>query len=182
MKRMKEIIQGLLVLLGVLWFGYSVAAEWVGQEAASDRIQIEPYVKDVQPVMVQDHTDQEQAGRTEEQADGPIKEQPQYLGEFVVTAYCPCEKCCGVWANPESPQTASGTRATEGRTVGADWDTLPPGTVIEIDGVGRRTVEDKPATWIIEKYDGKILDLYFDSHKEALQFGKRTCAVWRVQP
>ena len=100
------------------------------------------------------------------------------LGIFTVTAYCPCEKCCGKWSNPENPITASGAQAVEGMTVGADWSTIPKGSKIYIEGVGARTVQDKPAKWIIGKYDGKILDLYFSSHDGALKFGKQELEVW----
>ena len=110
-----------------------------------------------------------------------VAEQPkrEYIGEFAVTAYCPCEKCCGKWSNPDNPVTASGYPAIEGVTVGADWGALPVGTVIEIEGIGRRTVQDKPAKWIIEKYDGKVLDLFFSRHEDALKFGKQILRVWR---
>jgi 3D (Asp-Asp-Asp) domain-containing protein len=101
-----------------------------------------------------------------------------YLGEFSVSAFCPCPKCCGKWSNPENPITASGAPAIEGITVGADWSTIPKGTVVYIEGVGERIVQDKPAKWIVEKYDGKILDLYFESHKEALNFGRQNLRVW----
>jgi 3D (Asp-Asp-Asp) domain-containing protein len=100
------------------------------------------------------------------------------LGAFTVTAYCPCEKCCGKWSNPENPTTASGKSAVEGITVGADWAELPEGTEIYIDGLGERTVQDKPAKWIVDRYEGRILDLYFESHEDALAFGKQELEVW----
>ena len=46
------------------------------------------------------------------------------LGLFLVTAYCPCPKCCGKYANGI---TASGTVATEGRTVAMDPQKIPYG-------------------------------------------------------
>lgn len=106
--------------------------------------------------------------------------EPVLLGEFTVTAYCPCSQCCGKWSNPDKPLTASGEPAVEGITVGADWRTIPAGTVIEIEGIGERIVQDKPADWIVEKYNGMIIDLYFDSHQEALELGKQQVMVWEV--
>lgn len=38
---------------------------------------------------------------------------------FTVTAYCPCEKCCGAYANG---YTATGEKATQGVTIAADPD------------------------------------------------------------
>lgn len=61
------------------------------------------------------------------------------LGTYTVYAYCPCAKCCGQWSGG---LTASGTVPEEGRAVAADWDVLPAGTEIYIEGVGWRVVED----------------------------------------
>lgn len=112
----------------------------------------------------------------------PVKEEPETektsLGTFTITFYCACETCCGKWSNEENPLTASGARAEAGVTVGADWETLPEGTEIEIEGLGRRTVQDKPAEWIIEKYDGRIIDVFCASHEEALKLGKQEAEVW----
>lgn len=104
-----------------------------------------------------------------------------YLGRYTVTAYCPCRICCGKWSNPSDPKTASGTTPAELITVGADWDELPLGTSLYIDGVGERVVEDKVANWVADKYDGKILDLYYFDHSDALAFGKRKLDVWEVR-
>lgn len=109
-----------------------------------------------------------------------IEENKELIGEFTVTAYCPCEVCCGEWSNLENPITASGESAKEGITVGADWNTLPEGTDIMIENVGKRIVQDKPADWIVQKYEGKILDLYFETHEDALKFGKQKLNVYEV--
>ena len=97
------------------------------------------------------------------------------LGEFYTTGYCKCKKCCGKWAGFP---TASGEWAAEGETVGADWDTLPAGTIIYIEGIGERVVHDKPSKWIIEKYDGKIIDVYYKSHSAAYSHGRQKAEVW----
>lgn len=106
------------------------------------------------------------------------KQTRKSLGTYTVTAYCACPICCGKWSNPDHPLTASGEIATEGITVGADWDMLPSGTVIEIEGIGERVIQDKPAKWIVDKYDGKIIDLYMSDHQTALKFGKQELEVW----
>ena len=43
------------------------------------------------------------------------------LGTFKLTAYCACEKCCG----KSDGITASGTKATEGRTIAVDTRIIP---------------------------------------------------------
>lgn len=117
----------------------------------------------------------------EEPADDAIQmTEAEPLGEFTITAYCACEKCCGQWSNVDRPLTASGDPAEEGITVGADWGLLPAGSVIYIDGLGERIVQDKPADWIVERYSGRILDVYFESHEAALAFGKQKMYIWRL--
>ena len=83
---------------------------------------------------------------------------------FTVTAYCPCEKCCGAHANG---YTATGEKAIQGVTIAADPDVLPMGTKIELDG-HTYTVQDTGGA-----IAGYRLDLYFDSHEDALQWGVR---------
>lgn len=99
--------------------------------------------------------------------------------EMIITAYCPCEKCCGVYATNRQKDengndivlTASGKEAKAGRTVAVDPRYIPYGTEIIIDG----------KTYIAEDCGGAIkgdrLDIYFASHSEALSFGKQTKIV-----
>lgn len=93
------------------------------------------------------------------------------LGTYTLYAYCPCPKCCGQWSGG---LTASGTVPEEGRTVAADWDVLPAGTELYIEGVGWRVVEDTGAG-----IDGQALDIYMDSHADALRFGVQEMEVWQ---
>ena len=95
--------------------------------------------------------------------------------ECVITAYCPCEKCCGKWAlnRPNGVvYTASGEVAQEGVTVAADWDVYPAGTVLYIEGMGEYIVQD-----IGGAVNGNHIDVYFDTHEEAVNFGKQTAFV-----
>lgn len=88
---------------------------------------------------------------------------------FTATAYCPCEKCCGKWAKNRPNgivYTASGEVAREGVTIAADWNVLPKGTRVEIKGLGSRVVQDRGGA-----IRGNRIDIYFDSHQEALEFG-----------
>ena len=91
---------------------------------------------------------------------------------FTVTAYCPCEKCCGAYANG---YTATGEKATQGVTIAADPDVLPMGTEIELDG-HTYTVQDTGGA-----IKGNRLDLYFDNHEDALRWGVQEKIVrWAV--
>lgn len=86
---------------------------------------------------------------------------------YKVTAYCACARCCG----KSDGVTASGLIAEEGRTIAADWSVLPKGTKVEIEGVGIRTVEDNGA------FRGNQIDLFFDSHEAALEWGVKQLKV-----
>lgn len=94
---------------------------------------------------------------------------------YTLTGYCPCSKCCGKYSNPSNPTTASGTRATAGRTIAADTSIYPFGTQLIINGK-TYTVEDTGSG-----VKGYHFDIYFDSHQEALKFGKQyTTNVKRI--
>ena len=97
------------------------------------------------------------------------------IGDFVLTAYCPCPICCGVYSNMENPTTASGTRATAGRTIAADTSVLPFGTEVVINGQVY-TVEDRGGA-----IQGNRIDVYFNSHQDALQFGRQIATVYIQQ-
>lgn len=83
---------------------------------------------------------------------------------FTATAYCPCAQCCG----KTNGITASGTKATAGRTV-AMSSSYSFGTKIEIRGLGTYVVEDRGGA-----IQSNRIDIYFDTHQEALNFGRRT--------
>ena len=62
----------------------------------------------------------------------------RYLGQFKITGYDTCARCCG----KTDGITASGTQATVGRTCAASKD-LPFGARLYIEGIGERIVEDR---------------------------------------
>ena len=95
-----------------------------------------------------------------------------YIGRFKLTAYCPCSKCSGTWGK----QTATGTTATEGRTVGVDPDIVEYGTELYIDGVGVRIAEDTGSG-----VNSKHIDIFMDSHSDCLEFGVKYADVYIVQ-
>jgi 3D (Asp-Asp-Asp) domain-containing protein len=87
-----------------------------------------------------------------------------------VTAYCPCPKCCG--ANAQGI-TASGRDVSynNSRFVAADTSVLPFHTKLIIPGYhSGATVEVIDRGGAIK---GNKLDLYFPTHEEALQWGRK---------
>lgn len=101
--------------------------------------------------------------------------EPEYisLGEFKVTAYCGCSKCCGKWGENRPVDsdgkiivmTAGGYRAVQGVTIAADTSKFPFGTKLFIDG-HEYTVQDRGGA-----INGNKLDIYFNNHQDALNFG-----------
>ena len=87
----------------------------------------------------------------------------QIIEEYVITAYCHCAKCCG----KSDGITASGIMAVEGITVAMD-KSMPFDKKIYIDGVGERIVQDRGGA-----IKGNRIDLYFDNHQSALNFGRQ---------
>ena len=86
------------------------------------------------------------------------------------SAYCACMKCCG----KTNGITASGTKATANRTIAAP-STFAFGTQVVING----------RTYVVEDRGGAIkgnkIDIYVNSHSEALQWGVRYLPVSVVQ-
>ncbi len=100
-------------------------------------------------------------GQAPEVADGDM---------FELTAYCTCKKCCGNFS-PEvtglPAHTATGTTPTQGRTIAVDPKVIPYGSTVVIDGVG---------TFVAEDTGGAIknnrIDVYFETHEDAIAFGR----------
>lgn len=102
------------------------------------------------------------------------------LGEYTVTAYCSCEICCGKYAKNRpggKVYGAAGVELIPGVSV-AGW--LPLGTRIMIDG-HEYIVQDRTAKWVKEKYDGRIIDIYFDDHEAAWNWGKRQKEIFTLE-
>lgn len=94
---------------------------------------------------------------------------PTFAGVFSTTAYCKCEKCCGVWT--DSP-TKSGTIPQEGRTIAVDPNVIPLGTQVIIDGQ-IYTAEDTGSA-----VKGNVIDIYFNNHEEIEEYGRQDREVW----
>lgn len=83
-------------------------------------------------------------------------------GRYKVTAYCSCMQCCG----KTNGITASGKQATANHTIAAP-STFAFGTQLEINGQ-IYTVEDRGGA-----IQGNRIDIYMNSHSEALAWGVR---------
>lgn len=92
----------------------------------------------------------------------PKKYKTVDMGTFLITAYCPCYKCCGDHANGI---TATGTKAKQGRTIAVDPNVIPYGTRVKFNGHWY-TAEDCGG-----KIKNKHIDMYFNSHTDADEWG-----------
>ena len=109
------------------------------------------------------------------------------------TGYCKCQECCGwkrnllmqsVYAYGDMKgekkkigQTASGTKAKPGHTIAADTTIFPFGTRMKVPGYGWGTVEERGGA-----IKGNKIDLFFKTHKQALEWGRQTVKVEVVMP
>lgn len=95
-----------------------------------------------------------------------------YIGRFYITYYCPCAECCGIGGGKV---TASGTTPTAGRTVGVNPSVIPYGTKLKIG---------KTYGYVAEDTGGGIgtyhIDIFVNSHAEALQKGVAYKDVWAI--
>lgn len=93
----------------------------------------------------------------------------EYVGDWTISFYCPCEICCGEWA---TGCTASGVLAQEWHTVATDQ--FPFGTQLYVEGLGNFVVEDTGVT-------GEWLDVFVNDHQEALDLGLQIRSVYIVR-
>ena len=93
---------------------------------------------------------------------------PNYvsLGTFKLTAYCPCSKCCGKWANDASVKVGSiGVPLVQGTSIAVDPKVIPYRSSVYIDGHEYKAHDCGGAI------KGNRIDVYFEDHSVALQFG-----------
>jgi 3D (Asp-Asp-Asp) domain-containing protein len=103
--------------------------------------------------------------------------EPEYIGTFEITYYTAGFESTG--KTPDHPAyriTRSGTTVKEGQTIATDWDVLPAGTKVYIDGVGERIVEDTGSAIV-----DKCIDVYVEDVEIARQLGRHKADVWIVE-
>ena len=101
--------------------------------------------------------------------------EPVSLGEFKLTAYCPCEICCGVWANNRPNGIvygAIGEELTEGYSIAVDPNVIPYRAEVVINGNVYKAQDCGGAI------KSNSIDIYFEEHDEALKFGVQYAEVF----
>lgn len=96
-----------------------------------------------------------------------------FLGEYTLTAYCPCTRCCG----KDDGITATGTLAAEGRTIAVDPRVIPYGTHVLLifpDGTQREYIAEDCGGGV----NGSRVDVFFSDHETARVFGVQSAMAY----
>lgn len=119
---------------------------------------------------------------TENDKDGDTNQavEPVSLGNFKLTAYCSCSLCCGKWANNrpvdengnEIVYGSIGERLKEGYSIAVDPAVIPYRTEVIING---HTYKAQDCGGAIK---GNRIDVYFEDHQAALEFGVQYAEVY----
>jgi len=92
-----------------------------------------------------------------------------YLGNFRISHYCACSKCCGSYGNA----TAWAGKINPGTTIAVDPSVIGKLSNVYIDGYGVRRAEDCGGA-----IKGNRIDVAVNSHSEALKLGVVYKDVW----
>ena len=122
----------------------------------------------------------EVAEKEEPIVEEPVEPELINIGEFKLTAYCSCQKCCGKWAlnrpvdenGNEIIYGASGERLFAGTSIAVDPSVIPLGTEVIINDNVYIAHDTGSAV------KGNVIDVYFDSHEEAWNFGLQYAEVF----
>ena len=123
----------------------------------------------------QAETKERKAEKTDDNIDVSQYGEPDLVLDAKLTAYCSCHKCCGKYAEnrpkdengKEIVLTASGAVAEQGKTVGVDPSVIPLGSIIVVDG-HQYVAQDTGNSKVVKS---NVIDVYFENHQEALNFG-----------
>ena len=106
-----------------------------------------------------------------------------YLGEFVLTAYCPCEKCCGQYGvNRPMDENgdlivygAYGQRLEAGVSIATDPNVIGFNQEVYINGRVYRAHDTGG------NIKGNQIDIYMEDHDKAVEFGVQYADVYLIQ-
>ncbi len=145
-------------------------------------------IPDTTPEQAPEQTPEPTPGQTPGQAPEPTPEPPQDEPQednydtpagdpmtVIATAYCGCYDCNGKWAGYPA---ADGSPLKAYHTIAAD-ESIPFGTKVYIPYFGGYhnggifEVQDRGSAIV-----GNRIDIYFDSHSKALEFGMREMTIY----
>lgn len=151
----------------------NVAIILIGLCLVGTEPQVEPHRAD-NCIECQIDTTEVTGSITEVTTEEPVVES-NYLGTFCVTAYCGCSECCGAYAEGRGDVVtgAIGEPLTANYSVAVDPNIIPLGSTITINGQEYKAQDTGGAI------QGNRLDMYFDNHEDAIQFGVQYMEVYK---
>lgn len=112
---------------------------------------------------------------TNKEVDTNKAVEPISLGEFKLTAYCSCKKCCGIWAVNRPNGVVYGAIGEElkaGYSIAVDPKVISYNSKVMING---QVYEAQDCGSAIK---GNRIDVYFENHKDAINFGVQYAEVF----
>ena len=172
---MKELKYGDVIIIFVIVFcGFIMGAIFGYAEKKHDAPQ--EITTEVQTTAGVETTEEATVENTEiELTTVKYEDIPQYidLGTFELNAYCG-ENYPHICNDGESEETATGTKPKANHTVSVDTSIIPYGTELLING------QVYVAEDCGDGIKGKKIDIFFDTHQEALEFGVKYAKVFEV--
>lgn len=95
------------------------------------------------------------------------------IGQFDLSFYCPCEKCVG---KKKIVRTASGTKPKANYTIAVDTRIIPLDSILYIEGFGYFIAQDTGSA-----IKGNRIDIFVDSHQQALKLGRKKANVYLLK-
>lgn len=137
----------------------------------------------VQPETVQEMTKRETESEVLSLARETFDNDKIYLGEFSITAYCPCEKCCGQYGvNRPIDENgdlivygAYGQRLEAGVSIATDPNVIGFNQDVYINGVVYKAHDTGG------NIKGNQIDIYMTDHDEAIEFGVQYADVYLIK-
>ena len=170
-----------IIIVAILFAGICLGGLLVGKTEVAVPVQAETKVEAAAEAPVEPEpvaTPVEKAEPVQEPEVEPIEVAPGMvaLGTFKITHYCPCDKCCGEYADGI---TSTGKTATEGRTIAVDTDVIPYGSQVLImyeDGTEHIYTAEDTGGGIKKNH----IDVFMYDHEAALNAGVKTAEVFLV--
>ena len=122
-------------------------------------------------------------GDTEIQSFGQETDSEIYLGEFSLTAYCPCEKCCGKYGvNRPTDENGDlivygsyGHRLEAGVSIATDPNVIMYNQDVYINGSVYKAHDTGG------NIKGNQIGIYMTDHDEAVEFGVQYADVYLIK-
>lgn len=154
-------------------------------EVAEDLVNPE-IVYESEPELIINNTPSATTTITSNDNSSGIPEEYENVLSMNATAYCLCKKCCGkTETHPQYGVTASGYKITPGtneKIIAVDTSVIPLGTKVYVEGLnGANSYGYAVAADTGSAIKNMKIDLYMDSHADALKWGFKKVNVYLLE-